>query len=132
MIQMPVHKHIILRIEVNRPPGKDQMDFMKDWFLELIKNLDMKLCAGPLQAYVDAPGNEGYTGVAIIEFSHISVHVWENSYPALMEIDVYSCKPLDVGVVIKSLEVFDPVKIEYVLLDREHTITLLDKGEYDV
>jgi S-adenosylmethionine/arginine decarboxylase-like enzyme len=132
MTVIPEHKHIIIRAEVKNPPVKGEEIFLSDWFKNLIRDLGMKLLSGPHLAYVDVPGNKGLTGVAIIETSHTSCHIWEESSPALVEFDFYTCGNMNIGIVMEALKVFDPIKIEYLLLDREHTITLLDKGEYSV
>ena len=76
-MELPVHKHLIIRTEVNNPPGKDKQEYIKDWFRTLVKDIDMKLLAGPYCEYVDVPGNEGLTCVCIIETSHIAMHVWD-------------------------------------------------------
>ena len=34
--------------------------------------------------------------VAIIETSHIAMHIWDEPKPALMQFDVYSCGEFDV------------------------------------
>ena len=65
-MELPVHKHLIIRTEVNNPPGKDKQEYIKDWFRTLVKDIDMKLLSGPYCEYVDVPGNEGltFTGTA--------------------------------------------------------------------
>ena len=65
-MELPVHKHLIIRTEVNNPPGKDKQEYIKDWFRTLVKDIGMKLLAGPYCEYVDVPGNEGLTCVCII------------------------------------------------------------------
>jgi len=43
-------------------------------------------------------------------------------------LDVYTCGALEPEVIFDLLEVFDPVKIEYKYLDREHGLELIDRG----
>ena len=43
----------------------------------LIKDIGMKLMFGPEVRYVRQEGNEGLTAVAIIETSHVALHVWD-------------------------------------------------------
>ena len=76
-MELPVHKHLIIRTEVNNPPGKDKQEYIKDWFRTLVKDIDMKLLFGPIARYVDVEGNEGMTAIAMIETSHIAMHIWE-------------------------------------------------------
>lgn len=113
-----VHKHIIIRAELNNPPT--DVEFIKHWLRMLVQKIDMKICDGPYSKYVDMPGNRGLTAVVIIETSHIALHVWDEESPSLMQLDVYTCGPLDKSIVLKELQHFDPVKVEYKYLDREH------------
>jgi S-adenosylmethionine/arginine decarboxylase-like enzyme len=113
------HKHLIVRAEVAAAPAESERDWLAQWFRQLIAALDMKLLSGPHIAYVDKPGNRGITAVAIIETSHIALHVWDEQSPALMQLDVYTCGALDVDTVLERLDCFQPVKIETKFLDRE-------------
>lgn len=111
------HKHLLIRAEVNNPP-KDE-EYIKDWFRKLINDIDMKLLRGPISAYVDVAGNKGLTCVAIIETSHIAMHVWDEDQPGLMQLDVYTCGALDPQSVFDAIQEFEPVKVDYKYLDRE-------------
>ena len=69
-------------------------------------------------------GNCGMTSLAIIETSHIALHIWDEFSPGLMQLDVYSCadfNPTDVFEMINRT--FQAVKMEYKFLDREHHLT---------
>ncbi len=55
----------------------------------------MNVLSGPHVAHVDTPGNRGLTGVAIIETSHVAVHIWDEASPALVQLDFYTCGTLD-------------------------------------
>lgn len=118
------HKHLIIRAEVNRPPFNENL--LNLWFIDLVERIDMKLLSGPHIAYVEVPGNRGFTGVCIIETSHIALHVWDEQTPALIQLDVYTCGSLDLQSVFSCLDRFDPVKIEYKYLDREHGLNILE------
>lgn len=122
------HKHVIVRAEVRKAPGKEDISATRKWFRKLVKNLDMKLLGGPYLKYVDKAGNVGLTGVCIIETSNINLHVWEEPSPQLMQCDVYTCGSMDLNVVFDALKQFDPVKISYKYLDREHDLIELDAG----
>ncbi len=113
------HKHLIVRAEVAAAPAESEGDWLAQWFRQLIAALGMKVLSGPHVAYVDKPGNRGITAVAIIETSHIALHVWDEQSPALMQLDVYTCGALDVETVLERLDCFRPVKIETKFLDRE-------------
>ena len=118
MIQQ--HKHLIVRADIGKCPKEEDLNKISDWIRLLIKKIDMKLLAGPYTTYVNEKGNKGMTSVAIIETSHIALHIWDETRPGLMQLDVYSCadfKPQDVFE--KVNEIFDTVKMEYKFLDRE-------------
>ncbi|RMH12258.1 MAG: S-adenosylmethionine decarboxylase [Gammaproteobacteria bacterium] len=117
---MIVHKHLIIRAEVEKPPV--DVEFTKDWMRSLVQKIGMKICAGPISAYVDVPGNRGVTAVTIIETSHIAMHVWDEPDPALLQLDVYTCGPFDPSVIFQEIEQFVPVKISWKYLDREHDL----------
>ena len=113
-----VHKHLIIRAEAMRPPTDEKK--LKKWFEEFIRSIDMKIFMGPYVKYCDMPGNRGITAVAIIETSHIAMHIWDEVNPALMQFDVYSCGELDVeNICNKIKEDFEITKIEYKFLNRE-------------
>jgi len=80
---------------------------------------------GPFAKYLDVKGNRGITCVSIIETSHVALHVWDESDPALMQLDVYTCGPLDPYHVVEALKEWKPVKIEMKYLDREHGLSEL-------
>lgn len=121
------HKHLIVRAEVRNPPQKGEMKHLVKWFEELIETIDMKLLAGPFAKYVDVPGNRGFTCIAIIETSHLAMHIWDEQNPALMQFDVYTCGALDIEKVFQAMETWNPVKIEYKFLDREHELVEINR-----
>ena len=111
------HKHLIIRAEVKSPPTDEV--WLHNWLKQLVEKIGMKVCRGPITAYVDMPGNEGLTGVIVIETSHIAIHVWDAVDPALVQLDVYTCSTLDKDIIFKELEQWNPTKVEYKYLDRE-------------
>lgn len=117
---MLVHHHMIIRAEVLNPPR--DTDSSVEWFKHLVSYIGMKILAGPIVVYLDTPGNRGMTIAGIIETSHIVMHSWDESAPAIIQLDVYSCAPFEVSSVIYMLQEFDPIKIEYKLLDRETSL----------
>lgn len=115
------HKHLIIRAEVSNPP-KDET-WLQGWLTTLVDKIGMKICRGPVTAYVDMPGNEGLTGVVVIETSHIAIHVWDAINPALVQLDVYTCGFLDKEIIFAELEQWNPTKVEWKFLDREFGLT---------
>lgn len=120
------HKHLIVRAELNNPPKcTTAIDI---WMKNLVERIGMKILMGPYSVYSEMVGNQGLTAVTIIETSHIAMHVWDEVEPGLMQLDVYTCSQLNTEDVFKAIEEFEPVKVEYKYIDREHNLTLLEKG----
>ena len=122
---MPVHKHLLIRAEVDRPITSERE--LKKWLKELVKKIDMKIIKGPYAAYVTKEGNCGVTGVVMIETSHIAIHIWDEELPALVQCDVYSCAEFSIGEVLRHFVVMEPVTIEHMFLDRAKTIDVRNK-----
>ena len=125
------HKHLIVRAEVLSPPSSSQVNYMEGWFRRLIESIGMKILNGPHVTYLDVEGNRGMTGVCIIETSHVAMHVWDENMPGLMQFDVYTCGPLEPKKVFEALSEFNPTKIEWKYLDREHGLNHIDHGMAD-
>ena len=117
---MPVHKHLIIRAEVNNPITSEKE--LKKWLRNLVKKIDMKIIKGPYASYVSKEGNRGITGVVMIETSHIAIHVWDEKSPALVQADVYSCASFSMNEVLAEFIEMGVVKIEHMLLDRENEL----------
>lgn len=120
------HKHLIIRAELKNPPKCAEA--IQDWMKVLVDKIGMKILMGPYAVYSDMVGNQGLTAVTIIETSHIAMHVWDEVDPALMQLDVYTCSTLNIQDVFEALNDFSPVDVQYKYIDREHDLTLLDKG----
>lgn len=118
------HKHLIVRAEISDPPYSPHE--IKLWMKNLVEKIGMSILMGPYAVYSDMEGNKGLTAVTIIETSHIALHVWDEGNPALMQLDVYTCSHLDINDVFESIKEWEPTKIEYKFIDREHGLTLID------
>ena len=119
-----VHKHLIIRAEANRVPTDEEQ--LTEWLKEFIDSINMKILMGPYVKYCKMEGNRGITGIAVIETSHIAIHVWDEPNPALMQIDVYSCAEFDVDEIAEKIKQdFDVVKLDYKYLNRETGLTVL-------
>ena len=119
---MVKHNHIVVRAEVNKAP-KD-IRFIRKWIRKLIKAIGMKMLGQPMAHYVNDKGNKGLTCLAILNTSHIAVHTWDETDPALLQLDVYSCGTLDKKIVFEHLQQFEPKEINYVTIDREKSIRI--------
>ena len=114
------HKHLIVRAEVNKPPNDQK--WARTWLTDLVSQIGMQICQGPITTYLDMPRNRDLTGLVIIETSHIALHCWDESDPGLMQLDVYTCCDLQTEVIFEEIKQFHPVKVEYKFLDREHEL----------
>jgi len=126
MGQILEHKHLIVRAELSNPPKCAEA--IQDWMKNLVDKIGMKILMGPYAVYSDMVGNRGLTAVTIIETSHIAMHVWDEVEPALMQLDVYTCSALNIDDVFAALQEFYPEHVEYKYIDREHNLTLIDRG----
>ena len=112
-----VHKHLLIKAEVQNPPKDEEQTI--SWMKKLINKINMNILAGPYSSRVSKKGNKGLSGVAIIDTSHISIHTWDEKNPALIQLDVYSCKEFKKADVIDCLDEFKPITVEYKYFDRE-------------
>ena len=117
---MPQHKHLIIRAEVNRPITSEKE--IKRWLRNVVKKIDMKIIKGPYASYVSKEGNRGITGVVMIETSHIAVHIWDETIPALVQCDVYSCASFSSNEVLSEFLGMEVVKMDHIMLDRANEI----------
>jgi S-adenosylmethionine/arginine decarboxylase-like enzyme len=124
-----VHKHLIVRAEAVSPPMDEE--FLRRWLEKFIEEIGMKVMMGPYVKYSHMIGNRGITGAAIIETSHIVMHVWDEPDPALLQFDVYSCGEFDPETICNKIKKdFNTTKIEYKFLDREHNLKELHTLTY--
>jgi len=119
---LPVHKHLIVRAEVNHPPLTEK--YVRSWLRNVVKKIDMNIIKGPYASYVNKEGNRGVTGVVMIETSHIAIHVWDETTPALVQCDVYSCAEFSSNEVLAEFVPMDVIKLDHILLDRASSIEL--------
>jgi S-adenosylmethionine/arginine decarboxylase-like enzyme len=123
------HKHLVLRAEVINCPAEDSLHEILDWMKTLIKKIDMKLMQGPTISYVDQPGNRGTTCMALIETSHIVIHIWDEPNPGLIQLDIYSCKEFNLEIVMKHIkEYFNVLNMQYKFLDRTSGMKIIGEN----
>ena len=123
------HKHLLVRAEVSNPPSSTTWCSM--WLTSIVSKIDMKILKGPIVAYSDKVGNRGLTGIVIIETSHIAFHSWDEAIPAVIQLDIYSCKDFEPKHIFKELEVFNLEKLEYKFLDRENNFKTIERNVYE-
>ena len=116
-----VHKHIIIRAEVLNPPKAEYETC--DKVKNLIDQIGMKILMGPFAKYCEMQGNRGLTVATIIETSHIVMHSWDEKIPANIQLDVYTWVSLIRNLYSIGLQQFNPTRMDYKYLDREHGLT---------
>jgi S-adenosylmethionine/arginine decarboxylase-like enzyme len=117
------HTHLIIRALVAKPPVNP--DLAIDWLQALVPAIGMKTLLGPYATYCAVPGNAGLTAAVIIETSHIVLHCWDESNPAELQFDVYTCSALNTETIFDAMQEFEPVSIEYKILDRTTNLTIV-------
>ena len=122
----PIHLHLIVRGYVTNPPKTEEV--LNNWFRALVKKVGMNVVAGPTSVYVNEPGNEGITGTVTLSTSHSSIHVWDAEVPSLIQFDIYSCKEYDINTVIDHLNEFYLTSYEWILIDRNNDLSVIDIG----
>lgn len=126
------HLHLILALDVKKPPKTaEEVEAFQTF---LIKRVDMEVAQAPtlpknpMAYYCDIAGNEGVTGVGILETSHTALHVWDSEYPAKMQFDLYSCKSFDVEQVVTLCNSFGIIKGTYLIIDRDTELKIVEQG----
>jgi S-adenosylmethionine/arginine decarboxylase-like enzyme len=99
---MALHNHVLINGFTLLPPTNEKQTI--EWMQKLVDSIGMKTIQGPYASYVTKEGNRGLTAVVMIETSHIAMHVWDETDPATMQFDLYTCSTLPVEQVIKNLE----------------------------
>lgn len=89
----------------------------------------MKILAGPFTAYCPMKGNIGWSGCVLIETSSITFHSWLESHYPVIQLDIYTCGHIDLPVALRWLQQFEPEKIDYKFLDREHAFRTINQGQ---
>ena len=126
------HIHLIVAVEVKYPPKSAEE--VEAFQTLLIKRVGMAVAKAdtlpknPMAYYCDIDGNEGVTGVGILETSHTALHVWDSQFPAKFQFDLYSCKDFEVQRVVDMIEMFDIIKGTYMLIDRDTDLVIIEQG----
>jgi len=123
---VPFHQHLLVRGTMRNPiidPLKLNL-----WFKSLVELVDMEILMAPWSIYVNDLGNEGITGIVCLSTSHSSLHVWDKLEEPLFQFDLYSCKQYDVDIVISWLNEMDLIEYDWMLIDRNSTLSLQKTG----
>ena len=124
---IPNHLHILIKGFINNPPTKEEE--LNTWFNELVEKVRMKVVAGPTSVYVEDEGNEGLTGTVTLATSHSSIHIWSKNKPSLFQFDLYSCSCFTPEEVIEHLNKFNLISCEWMLIDRNNEMKIIETGK---
>lgn len=122
------HKHLVLNATINNPIVEETKARL--FLSRLVRDIEMKIVAGPFAYYVEAEGNRGMTASVMIETSHIAYHIWDEKDPAELKFDLYTCGSLDAGQVLQILDKqFGFSSVEWMLFDRAEGFKQIGHGE---
>lgn len=131
------HHHMLLRLELESCPSKTDKQKVETMIAQIIKDINMKNLAAPKVYYMEYPKyNEGLTGIAPIETSHIAFHFWTRPDPrilhtrnsnCLLQFDIYTCGSLsqkNVGKVLHHLTQYRPTYADVTILNRNWGLSI--------
>jgi S-adenosylmethionine/arginine decarboxylase-like enzyme len=121
------HLHLMVRAEITKVIETEES--AKQWLIELVEMINMKIAAGPISKYIDMVGNEGVTAAISVETSHIAFHIWEKRDPMIIQFDLYTCGDLDHKQVLDHLtESFGITSMKWQYLDRADEFKLIESS----
>ena len=127
---MALHNHVLINGYTLLPPTDEQQTIK--WMKDLVDSIGMKVIQGPFASYVTQEGNRGLTAAVMIETSHIAMHVWDETDPAFMQFDLYTCSTLPVEKVIENLEDhFGLFNANVLVLERSEGFKIVPEDKWD-
>jgi len=127
---MALHNHVLINGYTLLPPTDEKQTI--EWMQQLVDSIGMKTIQGPFASYVTKEGNRGLTAAVMIETSHIAMHVWDETDPAFMQFDLYTCSTLPVEKVIKNLEDhFGLFNYTTLVLERSEGFKIIAEDKWD-
>jgi S-adenosylmethionine/arginine decarboxylase-like enzyme len=127
---MALHNHVLINGYTLLPPTDEKQTIA--WMQQLVDSIGMKTIQGPFASYVTKEGNRGLTAAVMIETSHIAMHVWDETDPAFMQFDLYTCSTLPVEGVIKNLEDhFGLFNASVLVLERSEGFKIVPEDKWD-
>jgi len=127
------HKQLIVNAVIKG--HFDSVEAVTAWLESVIKGVNMDIAelpnyTNPMAYYCTDEGNAGYTGVGILETSHVAVHTWDEVHPHNLRFDLYSCSEFSPEQVFALLEALDIVSAEYYFFDRDNLENIIFKETY--
>ena len=122
---MALHNQLLVNGCSDNPPRDTEV--IKQWLVDLVAEIGMKIIMGPMSFYVSKEGNKGVTAIVGIETSHIAIHVWDEPSPALIQFDLYTCSTLPHDLVLKKLERdFGLRNYKYMVIERAYDFNIIE------
>jgi S-adenosylmethionine/arginine decarboxylase-like enzyme len=125
---MIYHQHLIANFVIKYPPTEINEVWLDVWLRRMIAGQGMQLMKNPQYAYLDRPGLRGWSAFALIETSHVALHTWDETDPATMRLDFYTCGKLDTGLIMKAVEEMKILDSDWWVIDRENRIRQVEVG----
>ena len=119
------HLHILVKALINNPKVLDSSG-LERWVRDTVVDQGLAPVIGPHVVYVYDEGNEGPTGGVNIKTSHMAFHIWDKQ--GVMQADLYTCGDLDIEKFLNAFTIFEPVQIQYMVLDRAEGFQMLEAG----
>lgn len=125
------HRHLMISAEVKSPPS--DAEELNAWLTLLVKRIGMQiaespdLIKNPQSYFCEKNGNQGMTGVVILETSNCTVHTWSEDFPAKFEFDLYSCAEFNPDEVLDLIDIFGIIKHNSLLIDRQRGLTIVNQ-----
>ncbi len=122
------HIHILVKGHINKPEVLNLMELQK-WLIDAVEEQGLEPITTPTVVYVDDEGNEGPTGSVNIKTSHMAFHIWDQQ--GIIQADLYTCGPLNVQLFLNTFSTLDPVRLEYLVIDRAEGFKIVQAGVVD-
>lgn len=126
----PNHLHLLVKGHIKYPPREEED--LNIWLRSLVEKVRMVVVAGPTSVYVDEPGNEGITGTVTLATSHAAIHVWDRKEPPFFQFDIYSCSSFSAQEVLEHLNEFELISYEYMYIDRNDEMKIVEHFKSEV
>jgi S-adenosylmethionine/arginine decarboxylase-like enzyme len=118
------HQHLLVKAYVETPPRSEET--LNQWLRDVVAAVRMNVCIEPRSFYVDIPGNEGLTGQIGLSTSHLSIHIWDEVQPAMVQCDLYSCSCFETKEVLDMLRPWGLLGYEAMTIDRNENFKVVE------
>ena len=120
------HLHVLVKAKIKTPDALS-VGGLESWLETVVRGQNLEPVIGPSVVYVDDKGNEGPTGSVNIKTSHMAFHIWDKL--GELQADLYTCGELNLNKFLLEFMIFDPVQVEYLMIDRANGFKIIEAGE---